>query len=163
MKPAELRIRQIPHDRWATTDTRRHINNGTYPLFFAYILHRRDWGRHTPLFLGRLRLSFFRGSPCSARGVRRWIFSPCFVAVYRLPVSARLLPFLGAFPLSVSVSPSARFSCVFAPFPCVFLAFACLSCGYPLRRFHFNAIFRPFTAFFRSARAIYQGNKKSPF
>jgi len=45
----------------------------------------------------------------------------------------------------------------------VFWAVACLSCGYPLRRFHFNALFKPLTAFFRSARAIYQGNKKSPF
>ena len=85
------------------------------------------------------------------------------MAVFPLPVSARFLPFFGSFPSAVSVSPSARLSCVFAPFPCVFWAFACLSCGYPLRRFHFNALFRPFTAFFRSARAIYQGNKKSPF
>lgn len=80
-----------------------------------------------------------------------------------LPVSPRLLPFLGAFPLSVSVSTSVLLSCVFAPFSCVFWRVACLSCGYPLRPFDFNALFKPFTAFFRSARAIYQDNKKSPF
>lgn len=82
-------LRKIPHGRWLAVDTQRHINNGTYPLFFAYILQRRDWGRHTPLFLGRLRLSFFRGvrSPCFVGGAFslcpfRFVFCP-FLARFR--------------------------------------------------------------------------------
>lgn len=158
MTPAELRIRQIPHDRWSTTDTRRHINNGTYPSF-----------------LGRLRLSFFRGrgvdrggglSPCSA--CRSWIafallpLSVCRLA-YRLPVLAFLLAFFCPFSLSPCVCPSVWISCDFAPFPCVFLAVSCLALRCPFRPFHFNALFRRFLARFGSVCAIYRGNKKSPF
>ena len=135
--------------------------------------------RHIHLFLGRLRLSFFRGSAWS--GV--WLqsvnggagFRPAplvavavdFLAVLRggLPFArfGSSFAFFRSFPSAVSVSPSALLSCVFAPFPCVFWAVECLSCGYPLRRFRFNALFRPFTAFFRSARVFIQGNKKTGF
>ena len=72
--------------------------------FFAYISQRRDWGRHTPLFLGRLRMSFFRG-------VARWLvallpLSVCRLAS-RLPVLAFLLAFFARLPCRrVFVRPS---------------------------------------------------------
>ena len=74
---------------------------------------------------------------------------------------AFLLPFLGSFAPSPCVRPSVRLSSDFAPFPCVFLAFSCLALRFPFRRLDFKLLFEPFTAFFRSARAIYQGNKKA--
>ena len=97
------------------------------------------------------------------RGSWRWRWIASGVVVHGLPVLARLLPFFRSFALSPCVCPSVLLSCDFAPFPCVFLAVACLALRCPFRRFDFNAVFVRFLARFGSARAIGQGNKKSPF
>ena len=155
MTPAELRIRQIPHGRWLAVDYRLHIADGRYNL------------AHTPLWVHL----FFRTASAvlfSWRGSVACRPAPLVVArgvrlVHGLPLSARLLPLFRSFAPSPCVCPPVRISCDFAPFPCVFLRFPCLALRCLFRRLDFNALFRRFSARFGSARAIYQGNKKSPF
>lgn len=154
-------------------DYRLHIANGISTMahtpFSSPTFHSGEIGvAYNLFFLGRLRLSLFSWlggsfprSACrlswrSCAVLRGWCFSP-------FPVLACFFAHFRAVLLSVSVCPSARLSSVFAPFPCVFWAVSCLALRCPFRSFDFNALFRPFSARFCSARAIYQGNKKSPF
>ena len=135
--------------------SRLRLCGKTSKIPYCCVARHRHIGVH--LFLGRLRLSFFRGRPAPLVAFggfcRRasWRFAVCPFRLVFCPFSARF-PFRRVF-----VRPS-----FFRAFLPRFRAcFGRLSVC-PLRRFHFNALFRPFTAFFRSARAIYQGNKKKP-
>lgn len=118
----------------------------------AYISHRGDFKSTYTSFLDGFGCPFFvvavGGRPAWLVAVLSVACKPCarFGGSFALP---RLVI------LSPCVCPSARLLSVFAPF-------SCLALLRPFRRFDFNALFRPFSARFGLARAIYQGNKKSP-
>lgn len=143
--PTEDYPRQMVAYIFPPADTRRHINNGTYPLFSAYISQRRDWGRHMHLFFGTASaVPFFRGV------LRTFSVFACFFAHFRA-VLVRL-----------GIWSAVRFSFVFGRFNGLFLDFAYSSTVAPFPCLPFLAFLLRFFGAFRLFSCNLSRQQKKP-